>query len=265
MKIKFLIFNLLALSLLLFSCSVEKRLYSSGYHISKNSKNLAKKDRTQHSTKKQRIVEPNDNEETIVYEDSRNTTNEDIEYVSDLFASIDEDLVISSNSGFSSKLNETCDIIILKDGTEIKAKVLEINDDNIKYKMCDNLEGPTFTKNKNLIFMIKYPNGTSTVVNSMETPSAKNEPIRTKTEEAEKIVPSSAQWGLALSILGLFVPFGGVLMLTIGGLLGSQARKLIKENPNKYTGEKMAKAAEIISIIGLILWLILLIAIFTLI
>ena len=51
------------------------------------------------------------------------------------------------------------DIITLKSGDEIKAKVQEIGTDNVKYKKYDNLTGPTYTLLKTEIFMIKYENG----------------------------------------------------------------------------------------------------------
>ncbi len=61
-------------------------------------------------------------------------------------------------------LNSDCDLIILKNGQEIQAKVIEVGTSEIKYKNCDNQNGPTFSKQKSEVFMIKYPNGTSTVI-----------------------------------------------------------------------------------------------------
>jgi hypothetical protein len=51
------------------------------------------------------------------------------------------------------------DVILLKSGEEIQAKVLEVTETEIRYKNFNNSEGPTYTKNKADIFMIKYPNG----------------------------------------------------------------------------------------------------------
>ena len=60
-------------------------------------------------------------------------------------------------SGFSQ------DNIILNDGSEISAKIIEINTDNIKYKKYTNPYGHSHTKNINDIFMIKYENGERTL------------------------------------------------------------------------------------------------------
>ena len=59
---------------------------------------------------------------------------------------------------------EECDNIILKDGKEISAKVLEVTPDLIKYKKCDNLEGPLFSINKSDVIMIRYSDGTKDII-----------------------------------------------------------------------------------------------------
>jgi hypothetical protein len=51
------------------------------------------------------------------------------------------------------------DIITLNSGDDIKAKVEEIDIDNVKYKKYDNLSGPIYILKKSDIFMIKYENG----------------------------------------------------------------------------------------------------------
>jgi len=52
------------------------------------------------------------------------------------------------------------DIIFLRNGDEIKAKVLEVSSDIVKYKKTENINGPTYSTLKSEIFMIKYENGT---------------------------------------------------------------------------------------------------------
>ena len=60
------------------------------------------------------------------------------------------------------------DIIIKRNGDEIKAKVLEVALTIVKYKNFDNLNGPTYEILKSEIFMIKYENGTKDIVNPIE-------------------------------------------------------------------------------------------------
>jgi hypothetical protein len=64
------------------------------------------------------------------------------------------------------------DIITLKTGDEINAKVTEISSSEIKYKRFDNLEGPTIVISSNTVFFIKYENGTKEIINVIsETPA----------------------------------------------------------------------------------------------
>lgn len=60
---------------------------------------------------------------------------------------------------FSSINLQAQDVIIKTDRTEITAKVLEVEESNIKYKLFDFQDGPTYNIRKNDIFMIIYKNG----------------------------------------------------------------------------------------------------------
>jgi hypothetical protein len=69
------------------------------------------------------------------------------------------------------------DIIVKNDGNEIKAKVEEVLDTEIKYRKSDNLSGPVYTMKKSEIFMVKYENGSKDVFGNQQTqttPSAEN-------------------------------------------------------------------------------------------
>ena len=61
----------------------------------------------------------------------------------------------------------TYDVILLKDGQEIKAIVTEITPSEIKYKAFENPNGPTRTLAKNSVFVINYANGTREVVGAV--------------------------------------------------------------------------------------------------
>lgn len=51
------------------------------------------------------------------------------------------------------------DVIVKKDGSTILSKVLEVGQEEIKYKKFDNLEGPTYTIQKSELQAINYQNG----------------------------------------------------------------------------------------------------------
>lgn len=51
------------------------------------------------------------------------------------------------------------DVIVMKDGTTILSKVLEVGQSEIKYKKHENLDGPTYTISKSELQAINYQNG----------------------------------------------------------------------------------------------------------
>ncbi|MDR0828911.1 MAG: hypothetical protein LBN95_02215 [Prevotellaceae bacterium] len=63
------------------------------------------------------------------------------------------------------------DVILKKDGSEIKAKVLEITDQQVKYKDFDLLVGPTRNIDLTEVFMITYENGQKEVFNKQTQPA----------------------------------------------------------------------------------------------
>lgn len=76
--------------------------------------------------------------------------------------------VLNSFSG------EICDLIVFKNGDEIEGKVTEIGLEEIKFLKCENLEGPFISILKMEVFMIKHPNGTKDVFNSISSSNNEN-------------------------------------------------------------------------------------------
>jgi hypothetical protein len=97
------------------------------------------------------------------------------------------------------------DLIILKNGEEIKSKILEVSPTEIKYKKFDNLDGPTFSIFKSDVFMIKYQNGTKDVFTSEKSNSEK-----TNNQINESLNSNPNSIGFYLNPLG-FVQFGPTL------------------------------------------------------
>ena len=59
------------------------------------------------------------------------------------------------------------DIITLKTGDEINAKVVEVGSTEIKYKKWNNQDGPTYVMNVSDVFSVKYQNGEKDVFNAV--------------------------------------------------------------------------------------------------
>lgn len=74
------------------------------------------------------------------------------------------------------------DIITKKDGTDIAARILEVNIDDIKYKRFSNLEGPTYTIAKSDVLIVRYENGENEVFNDVNRQSYKANTTQTVVE-----------------------------------------------------------------------------------
>ena len=95
------------------------------------------------------------------------------------------------------------DLIILKNGTEVKSKVLEITPGEIKYKRFENPDGPTITVMRSEVSRIKYQNGTEDVITAPQ-PAVSQYESRAK----EKYVDTKPnRVGIYANVLG-FLEFG---------------------------------------------------------
>ena len=126
---------------------------------------------------------------------------------------------------------------------------MEIGDDYIKYKRCDNLDGPTFTASKSKLFMIVYSNGNREVIEN-EDESVKNKHINSENNSPQynnRTTYSSAPetHGLAIAslVLGIigFIPLASIIF-------GAIALEKIKSNPERFKGKGMATAGMILGI-----------------
>ena len=114
------------------------------------------------------------------------------------------------------------DLIILKTGEEVKAKVIEVLEKEVKYKKEDFIEGPIYAYPKTQIFIIKYSNGTKDIF----------------TLDANTNVPQhSPQYDSIMNLRANRLIPGTILTITGGGLfIGSIAvysnPKLIYRHPS---------------------------------
>ena len=135
---------------ILFSdCSITKRTYRPGYYVSWNKKAALQ-------AKVAAIIkeEKNNNNELPLTV----SANESEKFVEEIH--IIKPLKLKEDSWG--------DIITLRNGEERIGKVMEINPKTIKYKVCDDADGPVVTMNKDDVFMIKYINGSKEVFKQEE-------------------------------------------------------------------------------------------------
>ncbi len=254
MKKIFLILPLL----ILFSCSVQKRKYQKGFYVSTG--------KTKHQTKKDGIV----SKKQIVSEG-----------LVSLPATLPSEDNTFAEATAETKLNpvkikktsliidgtDTCDVITLKNGDDVRGHVLEITPIDIKYKKCDLPDGPLYIVKKTDVFMIRYSNGTKEVIKE----EASNPNLSNRDQRNTNTTPSNpsplyngpkkvhplAIVAIVCAVLGFFTYGIGFLL---GSIFANMAIKRIRAQPERYKGELLAKIARMIGIIvlGIIVFILLL-------
>lgn len=114
------------------------------------------------------------------------------------------------------------DMLILKSGEDINSKIVEVNNQEIKYKKFENIDGPTYTILKADVFMIKYQNGTKeTFDNNAASPkpnikSPVNQPAKTNSysDHSYKLKKGKLLTGLGTSFTTV-----GTALLVSGGVV----------------------------------------------
>lgn len=143
---------------------------------------------------------------------------------------------------------EPCDKIFLRNGDEIQAKVLEVGVNTVKYKKCEDQEGPLIEVIKNDIFMITYSNGSKDVFKE----KLESEEKQAQTTQTPQAFPQAKKHGFAVASL----VFGLLCMPLFAWIFGGIAKSLIRKYPESYDGKEMANAGIVLGWIALILFLI---------
>ncbi len=155
-----------------------------------------------------------------ITEDNKATSNDHF-WWSDGLASIHKPKVRRAESKVSRvKPSDSCDQIILTNGDVLYGSIFEISDSEIQYQACDYLEGPLVKISTSEVFMLRYKNGTSSILNEIES----SETERSLKDEQSKYIPYEvksretltkeirkddrlSKWALFFSILSLgFIP-----------------------------------------------------------
>ncbi len=218
-------------ALLLVSCSVKKRTYRDGYYIdwafNKKTKAPVKKSET-----------PVDVKETIAVEPIVAVKNNEVA----------EDIFISKHK--NTLLMDTCgDIITFKSGDQVTAKVIEISEEKIKYKRCDNLDGPAFVVSKATVASIKYSNGIEEkiVAPTPQTVSPNNPYSNAQQQKytGPKKVHPKAIWALVCLLVGFII---GITLIP-AYFLAVAALREIKLKPDYYSGRVLAKVVKTVCVV----------------
>jgi hypothetical protein len=217
-------------------CSIEKRIHNKGFHVewSKSHKTLEVNSKDALNPKTQ----PHQNLEYIAINTSELHSNANLELIS--FAkkiNIEkEEIKYQEVKNFE---EENCDVIVLNNGTEIKAHVLEIKIREIIYRPCGQYSGKTIEIKRSEVKEILYPDGTKTEIEQRYSSKKKKEQkerIQKETNEDEissiaKLSFRFGLWGLILTVIPFLTAIGSLFSITaivlgaIGMKDGGRSRK----------------------------------------
>jgi len=96
-----------------------------------------------------------------------------------------------------------CDVIVLKSGEEIEAKVMEVNTGAVLYKLCEQEDGPRRTLLNSKVFMIKYADGYKEVFKKDEDDMV----ISEKSPPRRNVRAIGFVLGLLLGLIGVLIVF----------------------------------------------------------
>ncbi len=237
---------------LLFSCSVQKRKYQKGFYVSAHKTKTTSKNEDAVVVKKQTPAKELVPIQTAI----------PIAEPLQAEASIDKKIFAvktTVNPYLLFHNDGPCDVIVLKNGVEINAIVLEVSPIEVKYKKCDLPDSPMYIAEKADVFMIKYANGTKDVFKTEEKAKVSvtysgsglggsNNTNTTAGSSKGKQTPDLAVLSIVLGIFGLF-SIGSIPAI----IAGNSALRKIEAQPNKYEGAELARTGKILGIIGLII------------
>jgi hypothetical protein len=153
-------------------------------------------------------------------------------------------------------LLDECDIITFKNGEEVKAIVTEVGTSEVKYKKCDNKNGPLYSVKKSEVFMIKYANGSKDFFgNQVATAQDPNNSVDSKeaTDKTDGAAIGAFATGLVGLLIGLFA--SGIIGIIFGLaaiVLANFADSNIKKSKGKLKGKGLAIVGAILGLVVII-------------
>lgn len=231
-----------------FDCSYQKRLYRKGYYVDWLSQKHSFFKKSFSSAQKEKSFVSAEN--TMPNFSSKFISNHYQDNYSTVIASQQNIQYFIKNK--SSLLQDTCgDKLILRSGDEYLVKIIEITEKEIKYKRCDNLDGPIYLMNKEKIYVIIYRNGYKEYIYTEKFSDDKVSKSSNQTSKASKSYPISLV--LAIVFLGLTIFYIGIALLPTIPFLARNARRLIQKYPDRYTGNSSAGCLMIGGIIVMLI------------
>lgn len=154
----------------------------------------------------------------------------------------------------STETKDSCDVVLMRSGEEIRAKVLEITEGEVKYKKCAMPDGPLYVARKSEVFMLKYTNGSKEVFpETLSTPTSPRQESQERindyrTQNQQRTMHPDAVDAFLMGLLGL-VYYGSIRAI----VMGIGALRDIRKDPLAYKGEGFAIAGIVLGALKLLL------------
>ncbi|HXD91763.1 MAG TPA: hypothetical protein VNX01_01045 [Bacteroidia bacterium] len=261
--IKSFLYLFLFFSFVFQSCSIEKRRYTNGYSLQWKKNNQSIKTNNSDEVLTQKKQQPKMEDVVAAFEESARSLNN----IGVVTASTEKKKGIVLFAPDSTG----CDTLVMRNETEIKAKIIEITPTEIKYKYCDNVAGPTYVSYRYEVSYIKYANGRLDSFKDEFAPikQAQNNnqanysynSLDNNNWMAERVNKKSVL-SMVFGFISL-VPFFGIPAIFIGLSNGLKALRLIKKNDRELGIYKQRAfigiaLAAIVLIVYIVLWVYLL-------
>lgn len=240
------------ISIILFSCSVEKRAHLSGYHIEwKNTKV-----ETLNSTAERTV---NRNKQNLSDNLKKSTADDKVLFQEKELVWDTQSMLDTGKQQVDSSKIAKCDTISLKNGTKILAKVTEITLDEVRYKNCDYIDGPSISVAKSKISYIKYKTGKK---ENIIYEDVRKDAIKEPKKKFEFIGLGAFLLAVANAIFGILLISAGLLseLYIIPAFIGISAIALAiysiytyHKNPGVYSKNAFPIIAMIIGLITALL------------
>ncbi|MBC7695997.1 MAG: hypothetical protein H7141_11195 [Burkholderiales bacterium] len=235
-----LIFNICFICAIIFlsNCTINKRHYRGGYKLSWNKTKIKISDQTKneevelsHLNDLNKFSEPEN--EDVLYASSKKSI-----YPTNKKKIINSFILPQDSCG---------DLITMLNGEEISVKVIEINQSIVKYRTCDNLDGPLFIESKDKIFMIRYVNGTKEVFpKTTSKPAVK---VNTDNKNTKDVLTGNSAKKINTMALVSLICCGAFFLyipLVLAPIFAIIACSQFKKYPDKYKAKGMVIPALIV-------------------
>ncbi|MGZ3863223.1 MAG: hypothetical protein ACXVPN_12450 [Bacteroidia bacterium] len=235
-KPSFLFLSFVSVLFILQSCAIEKRHYTSGFYVSGSSSPSKKspvavtKENTvsirevKHDVEKQEILKYRAKKSALANSGNETTSKSSLQNFKPVFKAV----------------KDSCDTLVLTNGTEILVKVLEISPRLIRYKHCDNPDGPIYNVAASDIAKVIFSNGSKEEF-KMEQPIADYNSVLVSPSRIRRTSNLALLFGI-VSIPALVLYLAGILFAILAIKNARAAMRWYNKDPRSFDPANKSKA-----------------------